>query len=98
MPKLNLDSYTKEKKETLEVRLGDKTYNIPLAGNMSVKDFKELRKAMKTEDEEMMVDFLSRYMGREVVDSLPLSALTAVFKAWGEASNGAEGDLTTGES
>ena len=97
MPKLNLNNLT-DKKETLEVRLGDKTYNIPLAGNMSVKDFKELSKALKTEDEEMMVDFLSRYMGKEVVDSLPLSALAAVFKAWGEASNGAEGDLTTGES
>ena len=98
MPKLNLDNYTKEKKETLEVRLNDKTYQIPLAGNMSVKDFKELRKALKTEDEGMMIDFLARYMGSEVVESLPMSALTAVIKAWGEASNGAEGDLTTGES
>lgn len=98
MPKLNLNDFTNEKKETLEVRLGEKTYNIPLAGNMSVKDFKDLRKAMKTEDEGVMIDFLSRYMGKEVVDSLPMSALTAVFKAWGEASNGAEGDLTTGES
>ena len=98
MPKLNLDNFTNEKREMLEVRLGDKTYKIPLAGNMSVKDFKELRKAMKTEDEGMIIDFLSRYMGKDVVDSLPMSALTAIFKAWGEASNGAEGDLTTGES
>ena len=97
MPKLNLNEYS-NKKETLEVRLGDKTYNIPLAGDMSVKDFKELRKALKTEDEGVMIDFLSRYMGKDVVDSLPMSALTAIFKAWGEASNGAEGDLTTGES
>ena len=97
MPKLNLNEYS-NKKETLEVRLGDKTYNIPLAGDMSVRDFKELRKALKTEDEGVMIDFLSRYMGKDVVDSLPMSALTAIFKAWGEASNGAEGDLTTGES
>lgn len=97
MPKLNLNNYT-DKKETLEVRLNDKNYQIPLAGNMSVKDFKELRKALKEEDEGIMIDFLSRYMGKEVVENLPMSALTAVFKAWGDASNGAEGDLTTGES
>lgn len=98
MPELNLNSYTKPKKEGLEINLNDKKYYIPLAADMSVKDFKGLRKALKNEDEEEMINFLGDYMGRDVVESLPMSALTAIFKAWGEASNGATGDLTTGES
>lgn len=98
MPVLNLNDYTKPKKEGLEVRLGDKTYKIPLAQDLPVKDFKALKNAISKNDEVEMFDFLAQYLGKETVESLSIGAMTAIFKAWGDASNGAEGDLTPGES
>lgn len=98
MPVLDLNDYTKTEKKALEVRLGEKTYKIPLAQDLPVKDFKALRKAIGSNDEVVMIDFLAQFLGQETVDSLPMSAMTAIFKAWGDASNGKEGDLTPGES
>lgn len=99
MPKLNLNDYKKPKEveDVLEVTIGDGIYNIPLGNILPVKEYKALRKAQKAEDEDAISEFLARYLGEEVVDTLTMEQLTAIYDAWGKATLEACGQ-TTGES
>lgn len=97
MPTLNLDDYFKSKKESFEVRMGDKTYALPLGEDLSIEDYSLLSEVQKTNDPKLMFKFLENYMG-DVVRTLPIGAVKTIIQGWVSASNGATGDLTSGES
>ena len=99
MPVLNLDDYFKEKKETFEVRYYGKKYVFPLAQDLELSDFDTLINLQASPSSvKDMKDFLAKYMGEEVVNTLTVGAMTVIFNGWAAASNGKKGDLTTGES
>lgn len=82
--------------EVLVVTIGDKTYKIPLAKFLPLKKAKGLMKLTSKSTEEQFdafVEFFKEYIDADVVDDLPISALTELAKAW----NSANGE-TLGES
>lgn len=89
---LNLNT----KVEVLIVTIGDNTYKIPLAKSLPLKKAKGLMKLTSKSTEEQFdafVEFFKEYIDADVVDNLPISALTELAKAW----NSANGE-TLGES
>lgn len=77
--------------ESLEVKIGDQSYMIPLGTAMTVKELKALRT-----DEDIMA-FLGRHMPEDVVDSLTFENLAQIMKAWRDETEKASG-ITMGES
>lgn len=98
MPKLNLDELSKNQKEVFEIRLGGKEYRLPLAKDLTFKQYESLAEAQEKADVKSMISFLSQFMGKEVAENLPLDFIKAIFEGWGRASNGETGDLSSGES
>ena len=97
MPKYSL---TQKNKSYLTLEIEGKTYNIPLANAMKVKEVRKLMKITKLDDNEqldLMFDFLSEHMGAEVVDEMLTEDVKEIFELWGKANAQAEG-LTLGES
>ena len=92
MPKeLNLNSIT----EVIKVTIGEKTYEIPLATSLPYKKVKTLMSLAKKDTDEQMdtfVEFFKDYIDGEVIDSLPMSALTELAKEWSKASEEASGE------
>ena len=75
--------------EVLIVTIGDKKYNIPLARSLPLKKAKGLMKLTSKSTEEQFdafVEFFKEYIDAEVVDNLPISALTELAKAWNSAN------------
>ena len=62
--------------DSLEVKIGDGSYMIPLGTALTYKEFK----ALKSEDD--ILAFISKYMPEEVVEKLTISDLTQILKAW----------------
>lgn len=94
---LNLNSKT----EVLRVKIGDKSFDVPLATSLPYKEVKSLVKlTKKTEVEEQMdvfVEFFKNHIDPDVIDNLPMSALTELAKAWSGASE-TEGGESLGKS
>lgn len=87
--------------EVLVVTIGDKKYNVPLATSLPYKKAKALIKlAKKGEDEAMdaFIDFFAQYIPQDVLDELPMSALSQLAKAWSGKSNEDEDGESLGES
>ena len=82
MPKeLNLNGNV----EVLVVTIGDKEYRVPLATSLPYKKAKELIKLAKADEENALdgfLEFFSNYIPSDVLDELPMSALTTLAKAW----------------
>ena len=82
MPKeLNLNGNV----EVLVVKIGDKEYRVPLATSLPYKKAKELIKLAKADEENALdgfLEFFSNYIPSDVLDELPMSALTTLAKAW----------------
>lgn len=99
MPKYSL---TKKDKSYLTIEIEGKNYNIPLAGTMKIKEVRALLKITKLSEEEQfeaMSDFLSRYMGEDVVDDMIVDDVQEIFALWSRANGfDSEGDLPLGES
>ena len=75
--------------EVLKVNIEDKTYTIPLATSLPYKKVKALITLAKKDTEEQLdtfIDFFKEYIPEEVIDELPMSALTELAKAWSGAS------------
>lgn len=87
-----------QKKEVFEVRFGKKTFKIPLAQDISVKQYTALTEAKASGDFEKIKLFLSQYIENETLEEMPLSSIGIIFDGWARASNGEKGDLTPGES
>lgn len=97
MPKHSL---TKKNEAYLTVEIDGKEYNIPLAKTMKVKEVKQILKIKNLKDSEafeFMCEFLSRYMGEDLVDNMTTGDITEVFDLWKKANDEVEG-VTLGES
>lgn len=71
--------------EIIEVAIGKKTYNVPLAKYLPYKAIKKLR---NKNDIDSVVEILSQYIPMEVLEDLTMEQLTAIIEAWGSASKG----------
>lgn len=75
---------------------------IPLLTELPRARFRALTKAMQdinagnADGDEVVDDFFSEYLGRDVVDAMKQSDYNALIKAWGEASQ-QEAGATLGE-
>lgn len=96
MPKYSL---TKTDEKYLTIEINGKSYNIPLASSLRLKDLRKIMKAPKLEEAEQLdflVDFFGKYIGEEVADELTLSQIWELFGFWKEANKEA-GGLPLGE-
>lgn len=88
---LNLNN----KIEVLKVKIGETTYDVPLATSLPYKKVKSLMGLTKKEESEQMdafVEFFKDYINPDVIDSLPMSALAELAKAWSNASETESGE------
>ena len=76
--------------EVLEVNIGEATYKIPLGGNMTMKQVESIQQM------ESINDFLKDYIPEEVLEELTIVQLTAIIKAWNDATQESVG-MTLGE-
>ena len=93
---LNLNSKT----EVLRVKISDKSFDVPLATSLPYKKVKSLMGLTKKGEFEQMdafIDFFKSYIDPDVIDNLPMSALTELAKAWSTASE-TEGGESLGKS
>jgi len=97
MPKYSL---TKKDKAYLTIEIEGKTYDIPLANTLTVKEARSLiQLEKKSEDEQLdfIFGFFGKYIGEDVVENLVLGDLYELFTLWGKANSDA-GGLSLGES
>lgn len=101
MPKY---SYTEKDKRYLSLEINGKTYDLPLAGSMKVKELRKLVHIGKLPEEEqfdLQIDFLAKYMGEAIVEDMTQDDITTIYQLWINASNGRlqeDEDITLGES
>ena len=97
MPKYSL---TKRDKSYLTIEIDGKTYNIPLATTLKLKEVRKLIKIdQKSEEEQLnfLIDFFGNYLGEEVIDELTIPDIQELFTLWGKANEEAGGP-SLGES
>ena len=98
MPTINLSA---QNTEVLVVNIEDKEYKIPLATALPYKKVKAFVAITKKKDEfeqlDAFVTFFKEYIPEDVIESLPMSALTQLAKAWSGA-NEKENGQSLGES
>ena len=101
MPKY---SYTEKDKRYLALEIDGKTYDLPLAGSMKVKELRKLIHIGKLPEDEqfdLQIDFLAKYMGEAIVEDMTQDDITAIYQLWIKASNGRlqeDEDITLWES
>ena len=100
MPKY---SYTEKDKRYLALEIDGKTYDLPLAGSMKVKELRKLIHIGKLPEDEqfdLQIDFLAKYMGEAIVEDMTQDDINEIFQLWIKASNGdlKEDGRTLGES
>lgn len=96
MPKYSL---TKKDEAYLTLEIEGKSYNIPLANTLKVKEVKRLLKYAdmdQTNQVDFLTEFLGQYMGPEIVDDMTVADLFEIFKLWTKANKEA-GGLDLGE-
>lgn len=97
MPKHSL---SKKNEAYLTIEIDGREYNIPLAKTMKVKEVRKIFKIKNLNDAEafdFMCEFLSRYLGEELVDEMTTGDISEVFDFWKKANDEVEG-VTLGES
>ena len=97
MPKYSLSN---KGQSYLTLEIEGKTYNIPLANALKVKEVRKLMKITKLSVDEQfdyMLEFLSKYMGEKIVEEMLVADVKEIFELWGKANEQAEG-LKPGES
>lgn len=67
--------------KVLKVNIGDKSYSVPLAGSLSIREMRAMRAG--TEDG---FDFFEKYIPKKVIESLTMDEFQALNEAWKEAS------------
>jgi len=77
--------------DSLEIKIGEESYMIPLGTAMTVKQLKALR------TDEDIYNFLGQHMPKEVLDSLTFANLAQIMKAWRDETERVAG-INMGES
>lgn len=83
MAQVKLNDRQYDKKDCLEITIGDKKYMMPLANCMPLK---VLKKLTKDADVEVIIDVLGNYIPEDIIDEMSVTDVKAIFEAWGEAS------------
>ena len=83
--------------EVLKVKLGDKSFSIPLGSALPVDEVIKLSKAKGNDKTEFMYNFLKKHIPADIYATLTVGALMQIFTAWTEATNEATG-ITPRES
>lgn len=97
MPRYSL---TQKNRSYLTIEIDGKTYNIPLATTLKLKEVRKFLKiGKKTEEEQLdfLVDFFGNYLGEEVIDEMTIPDVQELFTLWGKANEEAGGP-SLGES
>lgn len=97
-----MPNYQLRKKDAayLTLEIDGKTYNLPLAKTLKIKELRKLMKITKLDQDEQfdaMCDFLGKHMGDEMVDEMIAEDVLEVFTLWKRANEEVDG-LTLGES
>ena len=94
-------SLSKSNGAYLNIEIEKKSYKIPLANSLKLKELRKLIKANKLESEEEQLDFLmdffGRYLGEETIGELTIAQIYELFALWQKANEEA-GGLSLGES
>ena len=81
----------KREVEVLKVNIEDSSYSIPLGTSLTRKELKMLNK------NDAVLDFLEKYLGNDVMDSLSLVQIREIADAWTKATQELS-DMPLGES
>lgn len=76
--------------EVIEVKIGKKTYKIPLAKYLPYKAIKKLR---NNKDLDGIVEVLSLYIPIEVLEDLTMEQITQILELWSDTSKDENEDL-----
>lgn len=85
--------------EVLVVKIGDKTFKVPLATSLPYKKAKALVKLAKGNEENALdgfIEFFAEYIPSDVLDELTMKDLTLLAKAWAGQTE-KEGGQSLGE-
>lgn len=93
MVKVNDKTFDKEI-EVIEVAIGKKTYEVPLAKYLPYKQLKLLK---NKNDLDAIIEVLGKYIPIEVLEELNIQELTAIIEAWGNASSDKDADDDLGK-
>lgn len=77
--------------KVLKVNIGDKSYNIPLAKSLSIKE----ARAMSKDDDGLA--FFAKYIPMKVLETLSVEDVATLANTWRDASFPPEADTTPGE-
>ena len=83
MPEFTLN---RKKTEVLKVNIEGKTYSIPLGTSLKRKELKDLA------NEDAAMEFLEKYLTKEVMDDLNIGELKQIIDAWSKATEEASGE------
>lgn len=83
MAQVKLNDKQYDKKDCLEINIGDGKYMMPLANSMPLKTLKKLT---KDADVDTILEVLEAYIPEEVTDELTVADLRQIFEAWSDAS------------
>ena len=76
--------------KTLKVNIGEKSYNVPLAKSLSIKE----ARAMKDSDDGL--EFFAKYIPLKILEGLTVDEVATLSEAWRDASFPKD-DVTAGE-
>lgn len=76
--------------KSLKVNIGESSYEVPLAGSLSIA---EMKKFQKDEDG---FSFFEKYIPKKVLENLTMGDFKALSEAWKKASS-ETGDIPLGE-
>ena len=93
MFKVNDKTFDKEI-EVIEVAIGKKTYEVPLAKYLP---YKQLKKLKDKSDLDAIIEVLGKYIPVEVLEDLNIQQLSSIIEAWGDASKDSKNDDDLGK-
>lgn len=93
MVKVNDKTFDKEI-EVIEVAIGKKTYEVPLAKYLP---YKQLKKLKDKSDLDAIIEVLGKYIPVEILEDLNIQQLSSIIEAWGEASKDSKADDDLGK-
>lgn len=83
MAQVKLNDKQYDKKDCLEINIGNEKYMMPLANSMPLKTLKKLT---KNADVDVILEVLGSYIPEEITDELTVADVRQIFEAWSEAS------------
>ena len=80
MIKINGNNY--ETNEVIKVEIEDKVYSLPLIKYLPYKLVKKLTKLQDEKDIDLVIDVMSQYIPRDVLEELSIMDIGQIMTAW----------------